>query len=232
MQEKSHIKKNILKVIDNMGLSKYEFYKRTGITRGVLDQNNGMSEENTARFIAHFPEIDLQWLLTGEGTMYKNTSAAEVPAVYNTQRGERHYDSQSIPLYDIEASAGLVPLFKDPKQTAPVDHLVIPHLPKCDGSVYITGDSMYPLLKSGDIIAYKQVHDIEHGIYWGEMYLLSIITDDGDEYVTVKYIQKSDLPGHIKLVSYNKNHQDKDVLKSHIKALALVKASVRINSMS
>jgi len=232
MKEKSHIKKNILKVIDVYGLSKYEFYKRTGITRGVLDQNNGMSEENTAKFIARFPEINVEWLLTGQGNMYRSGTGIEPSAIYNVQRGERQHEYQSIPLYDIEASAGLVPLFKDPKQTAPVDHLVIPHLPKCDGSVYITGDSMYPLLKSGDIIAYKQVHDIDHGIFWGEMYLLSIMTGDDDEYVTVKYIQKSELPGHIKLVSYNKNHQDKDVLKSHIKALALVKASVRINSMS
>ncbi len=52
MQEKSRIKKNILKYIDFKGVSKYEFYKRTGITRGVLDQNNGMSEENTTKFLA------------------------------------------------------------------------------------------------------------------------------------------------------------------------------------
>jgi hypothetical protein len=61
-----------LQIIDIKGISKYEFYKKTRITRGVLDQNNGMSEENIARFLACFTEIDANWLLTGEGSMYRS----------------------------------------------------------------------------------------------------------------------------------------------------------------
>ena len=52
---------------------------------------------------------------------------------------------------------------------------------------------MYPLLKSGDIVLYKQLGNIDD-IFWGDMYLLSIDID-GEEYVTVKYIQKSDRAG-------------------------------------
>ena len=79
MQEKSPIKKNILQYIEYKGISKYKFYQETGITRGgVLDQNNGMSEENTARFIAQYPEVSTDWLLTGKGTMLRGQSAPEV----------------------------------------------------------------------------------------------------------------------------------------------------------
>ena len=78
MQEKSPIKKNILQYIDYKGISKYKFYQETGITRGVLDQNNGMSEENTARFIAQYPEVSTDWLLTGKGAMLRGQSAPEV----------------------------------------------------------------------------------------------------------------------------------------------------------
>jgi hypothetical protein len=68
MQEKSLIKKNILKFIDNKGISRYNFYKVTGITRGILDQNNGMSEENIARFLAVYgKEVSADWLFTGSG---------------------------------------------------------------------------------------------------------------------------------------------------------------------
>ena len=81
MQEKSHkksiVKQNILQIIDIKGLTKYDFYKKTRITRGVLDQNNGMSEDNIARFLAYFTDIDANWLLTGEGSMYRS------PAVVN-----------------------------------------------------------------------------------------------------------------------------------------------------
>ena len=78
MQEKSHkksiVKQNILQIIEIKGLTKYEFYKKTRITRGVLDQNNGMSEDNIARFLAYFTDIDANWLLTGEGSMYRDTT--------------------------------------------------------------------------------------------------------------------------------------------------------------
>ncbi len=81
MQEKSHkksiVKQNILQIIEIKGLTKYDFYKKTRITRGVLDQNNGMSEDNIARFLAYFTDIDANWLITGEGSMYRS------PAVMN-----------------------------------------------------------------------------------------------------------------------------------------------------
>lgn len=69
--KKSVVKQNILQIIEIEKITKYEFYKKTRITRGVLDQNNGMSEDNIARFLACYPDIDANWLITGEGSMYR-----------------------------------------------------------------------------------------------------------------------------------------------------------------
>ena len=113
--------------------------------------------------------------------------------------------------------------------TALKNYIHIPNLPKCDGAIYVVGDSMYPLLKSGDIVLYKQLNSL-NDVFWGDMYLLSIDID-GEEYVTVKYIQKSEKEGCIKLVSQNPHHADKDVEMGRVRALALVKASIRMNSM-
>lgn len=139
-------------------------------------------------------------------------------------------EHQTIPLFDLEASAGLVPLFSDTASQKPVDFITIPNLPRCDGAIHVTGDSMYPLLKSGDIVLYKKINDIQNNIFWGEMYLVSVDLE-GEEYITVKYIQKSENPDYIKLVSHNQHHSDKDVHISKVRALAFVKASIRINSM-
>jgi phage repressor protein C with HTH and peptisase S24 domain len=38
-----------------------------------------------------------------------------------------------------------------------LEQILIPHLPKCDGAFYVTGDGMYPLLKSGDLVLYKEI---------------------------------------------------------------------------
>lgn len=75
--KKSIVKQNILQVIEKEKITKYEFYKKTRITRGVLDQNNGMSEDNIARFLACYPEIDANWLITGEGSMYRTPSVMD-----------------------------------------------------------------------------------------------------------------------------------------------------------
>jgi len=137
---------------------------------------------------------------------------------------------QRIPLYNLEATAGLVSLFDDVNARIPISYISLPDLPTCDGAVYVRGDSMYPLLKSGDIVLYKQVHDMQHGIFWGEMYLISANVD-GDEFVTIKYIHKSDQENCVKLVSHNQHHEPKDIPISMIRALALVKASVRYNTI-
>ncbi|WP_136464916.1 S24 family peptidase [Flagellimonas onchidii] len=144
---------------------------------------------------------------------------------------DANVEHQLVPLYNIEASAGLVTLFADTKSYEPIDYVQIPNLPHCDGGVHVTGDSMYPILKSGDIVLYKQIEDIENNIFWGEMYLISIDMD-GDDFTTLKYIQKSDKgEKYVKLVSHNQHHQPRDLEISRIRALAFVKASVRMNTM-
>lgn len=201
-----------------------------------LDPRSGkypvVSFEIIQAIINKYIILSAEWLITGRGSFeILNSHLNSANAVYK-KNGDIILDSQAVPLYNIEVTAGIVTLFNDTKRTKPVDYIQIPNLPKCDGAVYVTGDSMYPLLKSGDIIMYKQINNILDGIFWGEMYLISI-DQDGDEMVTVKYIQKSEKGEEwIKLVSQNKHHDDRDVCLTKVRALALVKASIRINSMS
>ena len=224
-QEKSPIKQKILLYLEKKGISQYEFYKNTGITRGILSQNNGISEENIARFLACYTDINLEWLLMDQGLMLKNE---EVIQIHQPKILERIYDEQEILLYDITAAANLQTLFTQKDQNI-LGAIKIPDAPKCDGALYVSGDSMYPLLKSGDIIAYKAVYNFQYLLY-GEMYLIDFEID-GEEYVTIKYINKSDDPGMIKLVSYNTHHQPVDIPMSTVRSLAIVKFSIRKNMM-
>ena len=47
----------------------------------------------------------------------------------------------------------------------------------------------------------------------------------------MKYIQKSERDGYVKLVSQNPHHADKEIEVERIRAIALVKASIRMNSI-
>ena len=194
----------------------------------LIRKELGMTQEQMAQHLG-IGKAALSMIETGKAALSSRNRNAEPDLTSYLHRTDNSLPLQSVPLYSIEGTAGLVPLFSDQAQLKPVNFIHIPNLPKCDGAIYIVGDSMYPLLKSGDIVLYKQLHDIGD-VFWGDMYLLSIDID-GEEYVTVKYIQKSDRKGYVKLVSQNPHHADKEVEIARIRALALVKASIRMNSM-
>lgn len=174
--------------------------------------------------------LNPEWLFTGEGEMLKNSGIQIIKGDRKTSDPIR--EIQEVPLYDLEATAGLVELMKGGESTHLLDTIKIPNIPTCDGAISVTGDSMYPLLKSGDIILYKEVPVEEQSIFYGEMYLLGVRIDEYEEMITVKYVQKSDRGSeYISLVSQNKYHQPKDVLLKNVTAMAMVKVSIRINTM-
>jgi phage repressor protein C with HTH and peptisase S24 domain len=247
--------------IENKGISKYEFCKKLGFSNKFLDNSSNMGTDKAGKILHYFPDLNAEWLLTGEGNMIKTKNARDSDSLevshkvsqnqYNTKNAnnvillneeeakyvktfmlktDKRNEHQIIPIYNLEASAGLVKLLDSPMSHNIIDYISIPNLPNCDGAVFVTGDSMYPLLKSGDIVAYKQIHDIINDIFFGEMYILSLQLS-GEELVTIKYVQKSEIEGHIKLVSQNRHHDDKDVPLTKIRALALIKASIRYNMM-
>ena len=213
------------------------FSKAIGLTNNVtigriVNESREPSFQILNKIIQTFGNINANWLITGRGEMFlrseENGEQSDTIASLS-KASDKHKESQYVPLYSIEAAADLTSLLSGGNKHI-LDHIHIPNLPHCDGAVHIVGDSMYPLLKSGDIVLYKQVYDIIGDIFWGEMYLISI-ESGGEEFICVKYIQKSEVPDHVKLISYNEHHQPKDIHQKKIRALALVKASIRINSM-
>lgn len=229
-------KDRLLHYLQYKGLDRGSFYKQTGITRGLLDSDKlkaSVKDTDLAKILATYKDLNIEWLLTGKGDKIKQEEkqkVREINTIYNPKTAEKQIDNQIVYLYDIEATAGLKSLLENKNQNI-IDTIRIPNLPKCDGAVHVVGDSMYPILKSGDIVLYKEVHDIKCGIFWGEMYLLSVAVDD-EEYITVKYLQKSDINDtFVKLVSHNPHHNPKDIPISSIRALALIKASIRLNTI-
>ena len=209
-------------------LTQEQLAQRLGIGKAALSMIEtgkcGLSTRNKNILVQELNE-NPEWIESGKGNMFN----AEPNLNQFKLRSDNSLPMQSVPLYHVEATAGLVPLFTNQEEAKPENFIHIPNLPKCDGAIYIVGDSMYPLLKSGDIVLYKQLQDLEN-IFWGDMYLLSIDLD-GEEYITVKYIQKSEREGYVKLVSQNPHHADKDIEMSRIRACAIVKASIRMNSL-
>ncbi|MEB3035994.1 hypothetical protein [Capnocytophaga ochracea] len=67
-------KRRILQFIDYKGIGITKFFKETGIKRGFLDTDkldSSVSDMFLAKILAVFPELNIEWLLTGEGEMLR-----------------------------------------------------------------------------------------------------------------------------------------------------------------
>lgn len=223
----------ILQIIKYKGINKRKFYIETGLSNGFLDKVKDIGVSKIDHILNAYPEISVIWLITGRGKMLLNSvSDAEKDKVEEPSTNIYLSEStkQQVPLYDINTPNWVTSLFQNSNQN-PIDFISIPNLPKCDGAIRINGNSMHPIIKSGDIVIYKIMNNIIENIFWGELYLVSLMPDDSEELIMVKWIQKSEKgEDWIKLVSENPQHQPKDILISNIKGLALVKASIRINA--
>lgn len=217
------------------GKGQTAFEQEAGLSRGYVQKaSDNMGYKIKSKISENCPELNMDWLLTGEGDMLREephvSEVTEVKSLSNLKSKEVKKDEQMVNLYDFEASAGLRSLL-DNNHANVIDSIRIPNLPKCDGAIHIVGDSMYPLLKSGDIVLYKEMPvDMQH-LFYGEMYLISYIIER-DAYVVVKYINRSPQgEPYVTLVSQNPHHADRDIDFRTVNALALVKASIRINCM-
>jgi repressor LexA len=208
MQEKSLIKKNILHFIDFKGITKYKFYQDTGITRGILDQNNGMSEENTAIFLAYYSEVNSEWLLTGRGSMLKSSD-----------------EIIGIPLVSIKAvggfgSADFVIQKRDVKE-----HYIIPKFrdKQVDFMIEVEGSSMYPKYSSGDVVACRILHE-QNFIQWNQTHVIAT----KEQGLIIKRVKKGVTEGSLIMISDNKDYPEFEVPKKEITGIALVIGVIRL----
>lgn len=240
-QEKSPIKQNILLYLANKGVTPYEFYKKSGVTRGILQQNNGISEENIARFLAFAPDINIEWLLTGRGNMLKGsekTPSAEGKDK-NIDKHERSTISidlgtcaqkfsytdnavKGIPLIPLSAMAGAFTGDTSVMEYE-CERYVIPAFKGADFLIQVKGDSMQPTYYSGDLVACERVPLNDLFFQWNKTYVL-----DTKQGPLIKRIMPGSDSEHILIVSDNNNYPPFELSKDQFYGVALVRGIVRL----
>lgn len=236
----------ISKLLEYTGLNGKKFALRIGLRYPdtiyhIVHGRNGISNKLSERIRMAYPEIERAWLLLGEGPMVREAESGQ--AAKPTQSGQPtsgkptgwHSTSgqptgeYSTPLFDLDTTKGCLGSILAGHKPS-IDYVSFPGLPQCDGAVYMRGDSMYPLLRAGDILIYKTLNNL-NSLIKGDMYLLSF-TLNGDEYTTVKYLDRSEQhPDRLVLSSHNPNHSPIEIAQEDVTAIALVKASIRSHSM-
>ena len=214
-------------ILKTYNISAKTLSERAGMDRpqAIYDILSGktksITEKMAGKIISVFPDISLSWFMSGVGEMQANKTIA--------MSEKDSSPEQKIPLFDIAAAAGFATLYQDHPQIAE-SYLSIPNLPPVDGAIYARGDSMTPLISSGDIVIFKKVDLSPNNILWGHIYIISYEIE-GDDYTVLKYIRRSPKAGYIRLESYNNRYNALDIPAASITALALVKASISFHTI-
>lgn len=209
-------KSNLLIFIKEKNLSKTDFYKKTGLSNGFLDKGGSVTSANLETILKAFPEISLDWLVTGRGPMLRN----DIPTAYPSAD-----TGVGIPLIPIEAIAGLPA--DDPIGVSFIDcaHYIIPEFTNLNVEymIRVSGSSMYPKYSNGDILACRRVHDVLF-FQWGKIYVI-----DSSQGALVKRVFQDEDPDRILLVSDNREHYPPfSIPKSDIRSLSIVVGVIRL----
>lgn len=209
-------KSNLLIFIKEKNLSKTDFYKKTGLSNGFLDKGGSVTSANLETILNTFPEISLDWLVTGRGPMFRSDLPAAHPAAA---------PGEGIPLIPIEAIAGIPAGESIAVRFIDCAQYVIPEFANLNVEymIRVSGSSMYPKYSNGDILACRRVHDVLF-FQLGKIYVI-----DSSQGALVKRVFQDEDPDRILLVSDNREHYPPfSIPKSDIRSLSIVVGVIRL----
>lgn len=76
-----NISERIIQFLDCKDISKNKFYIKTGLSNGFLDKKPNIGADKIEIIHSNYPEINLEWLITGEGPMLKEE---KITPIYNS----------------------------------------------------------------------------------------------------------------------------------------------------
>lgn len=177
------------------------------LTKTLQKKNSSIGSDVIDRIVQKFPDLNLDWLVTGNGDMFKT----DLP------------QGKYIALYDVEAAAGYESFDVMISKEKVVGEFVIPTFKSADWMIYVRGTSMYPKYSSGDIIACKEIKESRF-IQWNKVYVVAT----REQGLLVKRLMPSDDENCIKAVSDNEKYPPFDIPEDEIFGIALVLGAIRL----
>lgn len=86
-------KQRLLQYIEYLGISKSQFYKKTGLSNGYLDKNPNVNSSKIEIIGAAFPTLNLNWVISGEGPMIRQEPPEDMPGLDDTYTGRELFEA-------------------------------------------------------------------------------------------------------------------------------------------
>lgn len=169
-------------------------------------------------------DIDMNWLLTGEGKMLRNEESppsepidGSIPLAHPA-----HSPGEGIPLIPISAMAGAF-TGEHTVLEYECERFVVPTFKGAEFLISVKGSSMYPKYNSGDIVACKRLSMSDIFFQWNKVYVL-----DTDQGPLIKRVKPGSDTGHVLIVSDNVHYEPFELALEQIHHVALVVGVIRL----
>ena len=202
------VKERLIIFMKYKGLAQGRFEKDVGLANGYISKlRHSPTATKLQKIVSKYPELNPQWLMTGEGEML------------NDDNNNIMYARTGVPYYNVDFTLGFDLVFND--QTTQPDYYVdFPPYNRCDAWINARGDSMSPTISSGDMVALQKVEDYRYLIS-GEIY--AVVTKNGLR--TIKRV--NDMGNTLKLIPDNKAYEEQVIPKEELLAVFYVKGNVK-----
>lgn len=197
MEDKSTVKERLQIFLRQRGITKSEFSRIMGLSPAYVgSMRKSMPAEKVKKLLEHFPDLNREWLLYGEGEMC-NSDDSTRPKSGKRSSGQEGY---MVPLIPSGAAAGRFPMLSDGVDFDDCEKVLSPdRAAQC--AIRVVGDSMEPEIHDGSLLFLSRINSTAF-IPWGHPMVLD--TENGP-LVKVLYPCDDDKEC-IKAVSYNKDY--------------------------
>ena len=138
-----------------LGIGQTAFEVNIGVARGYFSNVKTLGSDRILRIHTKYPELNIEWLVTGNGEMIKNAER-EQKTIEISESAISETKRKGALIYDIDATCGLSGRdieFTDEKVIGSID---APEINSDSKIIFATGDSMLPLIASGDRVVIRK----------------------------------------------------------------------------
>ncbi|HWR12461.1 MAG TPA: helix-turn-helix domain-containing protein [Rectinemataceae bacterium] len=204
---------------DSLKLNQATFAKSLGVAPSFIsDIERGVKEPSRSLFekLIEKYNVNINWLLGKEEQMISIGESSK-------PNSDQPKTDKGVPFYDIDVAAHIAEMFES--DVAPSFFVDFEPFNDCTAYLPSYGDSMFPLIQSGDILAVKKLTNPDV-ILWGEAHLI-ITGPDANNLRTVKLVFQNEDPSKITLRASNPNFRGDTVVdKAAVLSIYIVKGII------
>ena len=230
MYNNDEIIKRLRYIIGEMKLTQNEFARQIGMDSSNMSKylkgKLAINESLINRIVVNLG-LSKRWLETGDDLPYAKSQPALPSQTLIDGRISSEpasVESPGIPVYDIDVTAGVMPramMFADENIIGYID---LPDMSQRCRIVKVSGDSMAPVIRSGDMLAVRELTNTQQ-IFWGQIYVVLL-----DDYCMVKYVLRHADARKVILRSENPEYDDMEIDRGDIRELMFVQNIIHIDT--